>query len=80
MADPLVRARGLSATREHDEIGPVTTTGPGIKLSRTPLVIGRPAPKPGSDAASILDQIGLRGELDRLIRERIIVVDGVVAD
>ena len=77
MNDPLVVKRGLSMTREHDEIGPVTTTGPAPRLSRTPLVAGRPAPKPGSDAKSILADIGLGGEVDRLVRERIIVTDGI---
>jgi hypothetical protein len=40
-------------------------------------VVGRPAPKPGSDAASILAEIGLGGEVDRLLRERVIVMDGI---
>ena len=76
---PLVKARGLTVTREHDEIGPVTTTAPGPRLSGTPLVVGRPAPKPGSDAASVLADIGMEKELDRLVRERVIVLDGVAA-
>ncbi len=77
MEDPLVCARGLSLTRAHDELGAVTTTGPGARLSRTPVVPGRPAPKPGSDAASILAEIGLGDEVDRLVRSRIIAVDGI---
>jgi crotonobetainyl-CoA:carnitine CoA-transferase CaiB-like acyl-CoA transferase len=77
MEDALVVKRGLSITREHDELGPVTTTGPAPRLSRTPLVPGRPAPKPGSDAWSILAEIGLGGEVERLVRERVIAVDGV---
>ena len=79
MDDPLVQSRGLSMTREHDEIGPITTTGPAPRLSRTPLVPGRPAPKPGSDAASILADIGMGGDVDRLLREHVIVMDGVSA-
>ncbi len=59
--------------------GPVTTTGPGALLSRTPLRAGRPSPRPGSDAASVLEEIGLGGELERLIREGVIVVDGIKA-
>jgi crotonobetainyl-CoA:carnitine CoA-transferase CaiB-like acyl-CoA transferase len=77
MDDPLVVKRGLSMTREHDDIGPVTTTGPAPRLSRTPLVAGRPAPKPGSDAKSILSDIGMGTEVDRLVRERIIVTEGI---
>jgi len=79
MEDPLVRAQGLSITRVHDEIGAVTTTAPAIRMSQTPLVIGRPAPKPGADAAGILEEIGLGDQLDRLVRKRVIVVAGVGA-
>jgi hypothetical protein len=43
------------------------------------MAIGRPAPRPGSDIASVLAEIGMGGELDRLIRERVIAVDGVKA-
>ena len=58
---------------------PITTTAPGVKLSRTPVNVGRVAPKPGSDAASVLADIGLAGELERLIREQVVAVDGVKA-
>ena len=79
MTDPLVQARGLAITRDHEGFGPITTTAPGMKLSRTPVTVGRPAAKPGSDAASVLAEIGMGGELERLIRERVIAVDGVKA-
>ncbi len=79
MTDPLVQARGLAITRDHECFGPITTTAPGIKLSHTPVTVGRPAARPGSDAASVLAEIGLGGELDRLIREKVIAVDGVKA-
>ena len=79
MTDPLVQARGLAITREHEGFGQITTTAPGVKLSRTPMTVGRPAPKPGSDAASVLAEIGMRGELERLVREHVVAVDGVKA-
>ena len=79
MTDPLVQARGLAITRDHEGFGAITTTAPGIKLSRTPVNVGRPAAKPGSDAASVLAEIGLGDELARLIRERVIAVEGVKA-
>ncbi len=79
MTDPLVQARGLAITRDHEGFGPITTTAPGVKLSRTPVTVGRAAPKPGSDAASVLAEIGMSGELERLIRERVITVEGVKA-
>ena len=77
--DPLVRAQGLALVRDHAELGPVVTTGPGIKLSRTPVTAGRPAPKPGADAAELLGEIGMAGELDRLVAEGVVVVDGIKA-
>ena len=79
MTDPLVQARGLAVTRDHEGFGPITTTAPGVKLSRTPMTVGRPAAKPGSDAASVFAEIGMGGELERLIREGVIAVDGVKA-
>jgi crotonobetainyl-CoA:carnitine CoA-transferase CaiB-like acyl-CoA transferase len=79
MTDPLVVARGLAVTRDHEGFGPITTTAPGVRLSRTPMTVGRPAPRPGSDAASVLAEIGMGGELERLIRSRAVAVDGVKA-
>jgi crotonobetainyl-CoA:carnitine CoA-transferase CaiB-like acyl-CoA transferase len=79
MTDPLVQARGLAITRDHEGFGPITTTAPGIKLSRTPVTVGRVAPKPGSDAASVLAEIGMGGDVARLIQEGVIAVDGVKA-
>ena len=79
MQDPWVIEHELSATREHDGIGLVTTCGPAPRLSRTPVHIGRPAPKPGSDAYSILADIGLAERLDDLIASGVVRVDGVAA-
>jgi crotonobetainyl-CoA:carnitine CoA-transferase CaiB-like acyl-CoA transferase len=79
MTEPLTQARGLAVTRDHEGFGPITTTSPGMRLSRTPVTAGRPAAKPGSDAASVLAEIGMAGELERLIRDGVIAVDGVKA-
>ena len=79
MTDPLVVARGLAVTRDHEGFGPITTTAPGMRLSRTPVTVGRPAAKPGSDAASVLAEIGMAGDLERLIRAGVVAVDGVKA-
>jgi alpha-methylacyl-CoA racemase len=79
MTDPWVVAHGLGITREHDEIGPVTTCGPAPRLSRTPVRPGRPAPKPGSDAREILDEHGLGSEFQRLVNAGVILTDGVAA-
>ncbi len=79
MTDPLVVARGLAVTRDHEGFGPITTTAPGVRLSGTPMVIGRPAAKPGTDIASVLAEIGMADQLERLIREGVVAVDGVKA-
>lgn len=79
MDDPWAAAHGLSVTRDHDGLGPVTTIGPSPRLSRTPPVPGRPAPTPGADAVSILAGIGMLGDLDRLVREGVVVTEGVTA-
>jgi crotonobetainyl-CoA:carnitine CoA-transferase CaiB-like acyl-CoA transferase len=80
MADPWVTAHELSLTREHDEMGLVTTCGPAPRLSRTPIRIGKPAPKPGSDAHEILTEIGLGDrEIEALIEAGVVRVDGVAA-
>jgi crotonobetainyl-CoA:carnitine CoA-transferase CaiB-like acyl-CoA transferase len=79
MTDPWVVAHGLSITREHDEIGPVTTCGPAPRLSRTPVRPGRPAPKPGSDARMIVEEYGLGSDFQRLVNSGVILTDGVAA-
>jgi crotonobetainyl-CoA:carnitine CoA-transferase CaiB-like acyl-CoA transferase len=80
MADPWVTAHDLSLTREHDEMGLVTTCGPAPRLSRTPIHVGQPAPKPGSDGPEILAEIGLsQREIEALIEAGVVRVDGVAA-
>ena len=79
LEDPWVVAHGLSVTREHDDLGRITTTGPAPRLSRTPVSIGRPAPRPGSDAREILDEIGRGDHFERLVEERVVRLEGIVA-
>lgn len=67
-ADPWVLDHGLCMTREHDEIGQVTTNGPSIRLSRTPAGPGHPAPKAGSDIDSVLAELGLSDQLEQLLQ------------
>ena len=80
MVDPWVKVHGLSLSREHDEIGLVTTCGPAPRLSRTPVRPGQPAPKPGRDAREILEEHGLGGDYQRLVEAGVVVVDGVRAE
>ncbi|HXH23007.1 MAG TPA: CoA transferase [Dehalococcoidia bacterium] len=79
MEDPWVRAHGLSITRDHEGLGPITTTGPGPRLSRSPVVPGRPAPRPGADALSVLADIGMADELDSLVARGIVKTEGISA-
>ena len=79
MEDPWVQAHGLSLTREHEELGLITTCGPAPRLSRTPVRPGKPASKPGSDAREILEEVGLGGEFERLVEAGVIVTEGVRA-
>jgi crotonobetainyl-CoA:carnitine CoA-transferase CaiB-like acyl-CoA transferase len=60
MSDPWVVGHGLSLTREHENIGMIRTIGPVARLSRTPLVAGRPAPPPGSDRAAVMQALAAR--------------------
>jgi crotonobetainyl-CoA:carnitine CoA-transferase CaiB-like acyl-CoA transferase len=79
MHDPWVTAHGLSLTRQHDAMGLVTTCGPAPRLSRTPIRIGQPAPKPGADGPAILAEMGLGARLEALIEAGVVRVDGIVA-
>ena len=79
MANPWVIDHGLSITREHDDIGVVTTCGPAPRLSRTPVRPGRPAAKPGSDIQSVLDAHGLGEQYDALLQSGVILTEGVGA-
>jgi crotonobetainyl-CoA:carnitine CoA-transferase CaiB-like acyl-CoA transferase len=80
MADPWVTAHELSLTRAHEGMGLVTTCGPAPRLSRTPIRVGLPASKPGSDAYEVLSDIGLTDrEIGALIEAGVVRVDGVKA-
>ena len=79
MDNDWARSHGLSITRDHGDLGPITTIGPSPRLSRTPVRPGRPAARPGSDAASILAHINHANDLDQLVRAGIILTEGIVA-
>jgi crotonobetainyl-CoA:carnitine CoA-transferase CaiB-like acyl-CoA transferase len=79
LQDPWVTAHQLSLTREHADIGLVTTCGPAPRLSRTPIRVGQPASRPGSDAPEIFSEIGLGHRLTALIEADVVRVDGVAA-
>lgn len=67
LEDAWVRAHGLVVRREHDGLGVVSTNAPSVRMSRTPAVPGRPAPAPGSDARSVLQDIAMGERLEALL-------------
>jgi crotonobetainyl-CoA:carnitine CoA-transferase CaiB-like acyl-CoA transferase len=66
MTDPYVRERGLSVCQVVDGVGETTAPGLPVTLSRTPMRVGDPPRKPGSDAPAILEEIGMTDEMTRL--------------
>jgi crotonobetainyl-CoA:carnitine CoA-transferase CaiB-like acyl-CoA transferase len=75
MQDPWMAAHGLSVTREHAGGAMITTIGPPARLSRTPVMPGRPVSPPGGDAAEIVARIGLADRLDNLVGKRVIALE-----
>lgn len=69
MLDPYVIAQGLSIRQLSDEAGSVVLPGNPLRLSRSPMRVGRAAPRPGSDGPSILSEIGLEHRIDELERK-----------
>jgi len=74
MHDPWAIAHGLSVTRRHRDGAMITTIGPPARLSRTPVVPGRPVSPPGGDAAEVLAMIGMADKLDELVEKRVIAL------
>ncbi len=74
MQDPWVRAHGLSVTRRHSDGAMITTIGPPARLSRMPVVPGRPVSLPGGDAAEVLAMIGMADRLNELVEKRVIAL------
>ena len=68
MADPSVRAQGLSLEQDVEGLGPATMPGPSVHLSDTPMRAGDRVHVPGSDAQAILDELGLGDQLAALER------------
>ncbi len=73
MESDWLTGRGISLTREHDGPGLVRTTGPSPRLSRTPVRPGAPASAPGSDAASVLDELGLSEARPDLVASKVLL-------
>lgn len=76
MQNDWVRAHGLSLTQHIEGLGAMTMPGVAVRMSRTPLRVGAPVHPVGADAPAILDSIDLANELDRLIGEGAITLEG----
>ena len=86
MTDPWVESHGLSLTREHDELGPVTTCGPAPRLSRTPGAPGHTRAqarfaRPGDPGRTwpgepLPNPAGFRGDTDRWCSGRLAFLPG----
>jgi formyl-CoA transferase len=57
-ADPHIRARNLIVDTEHPALGRIQTLGAPVKMSRTPAVVGRPAPLLGQHTLEVLREAG----------------------
>jgi hypothetical protein len=76
MHDPWVRAHGLSISQHFNGLGEMIMPGVSVRLSRTPLRVGAPVSPVGADAPAVLESIGLANELDRLIADGVIAMEG----
>jgi len=56
--DPQVRARGMVIETQHPTLGTLRTLGSPVKMSATPPVTGRPAPRLGEHTREVLRQAG----------------------
>ncbi len=64
--DPQVRARGMVVETAHPTLGTLQTLGAPVKMSATPPVTGRPAPRLGEHTVQVLREAGCD---ERLIAE-----------
>ena len=73
LADPAANGDSLTAaiaaqpgTGRSVGVGDTTAPGLPVRLSRTPMRLGDPPRRPGSDAPAILKEVGLEAELSKL--------------
>ncbi len=59
---------GLSLIQQSAEFGPVVMPGLTVRLSESPLVLGRAAGRAGSDARAVLAEVGLADRVSELSR------------
>jgi formyl-CoA transferase len=61
-ADPQVRARGMIVELDHPTLGRVRTPGSPVKMSETPPLVARPAPRLGEHTRQVLREAGCSDE------------------
>lgn len=66
---------GLSLIQRSEEFGPVIMPGLTVRLSQSPLVLGRAAGPAGSDAEAILAEVGLADRMTELSRRWVLRTD-----
>ena len=62
LADSQVLARDMVVDTDHPTLGRLSTIGTPVKLSRTPLTVGRPAPLLGQHTGQILQEVGFTAD------------------
>ena len=62
LTDPHLTAREMVTETDHPTLGRLRTLGTPVKLSRTPLVTGRPAPLLGQHTDEVLREAGFSAE------------------
>jgi crotonobetainyl-CoA:carnitine CoA-transferase CaiB-like acyl-CoA transferase len=79
MQDPSAIARGLSVQQEVEGAGMTTAPGVTVRMSGTPMRVGDPPRKAGSDAAEILEELGLSDQLPKLEKAWVLQVNDLPA-
>ena len=70
-ADPQVQARHMMVETDHPSLGRIRTLGSPIKMSETPPITGRPAPRLGEHTREVLQEVGLtESEIQTILETR----------
>src|SRR6185436_1638354 len=56
-ADPQIQARQMVIETDHPTFGSIRTLGSPLKMSETPPIVGRPAPKLGEHTREVLREL-----------------------
>ena len=67
-ADPHIRAREMVVETDHPTLGRLRTLGRPVKMSETPVIVGRRAPLLGEHTREVLREVGYAdSEMSRLL-------------